>query len=110
MQSGERLRSLGPVFDQFKLLIRRMFANSIQMSHCDCGSVYSYHVFQILIILEYKLPLWKLPHMYCTSFTVCGFRRVMKFINTAAARRSCNGCTSGRELCVCVCVCVYVYM
>lgn len=49
MQSGEQLRSLGPVFDQFKFLIRRMFANSFQMSHCDCGSVYSCHVFQILI-------------------------------------------------------------
>jgi hypothetical protein len=114
VHSGERLRSLGLVFEQFILLIRKMFANSFQISH-----LWLWHCVFMPCISDTQWP-WNVIFVNyhfgschrCTSFTVFDFRRVVKLIlvNTATAKHSCNGCTSGREFCVCVCVCVCMYV
>ena len=110
VQSGERLRSFGLVFEQFMLLIRKTFANSFQMSH-----LWLWPCVFMSCISDTQWP-WNAVFVNyhfgschrCTSFTVFDFRRVVKFINNAKAWHSCNGCTSGREFCVCVCLCMYV--
>jgi hypothetical protein len=67
VQSGERFRSLGPVFEQFKLLIRRSLLilfkwHTVIVAVCIHVMYFWYSLTPECHIC--KLPLWKLPQMY----------------------------------------------